>query len=69
MIRLSWLQFRAQAVTAAAAVAAVAVILAIAGPHPVFTGTDGFLYSAASGSVTPSSAAADARSRRRPVQW
>jgi hypothetical protein len=47
MIRLSWLQFRAQAMTAAAALAAVAVILAIAGPHPVFTGTDGFLYSAA----------------------
>jgi ABC-2 family transporter len=48
MIRLSWLQFRAQAVTAAAALAAVAVILAIAGPHPVFTGTDGFLYAAVS---------------------
>lgn len=53
MIRLSWLQFRAQAVTAAAALAAaalaaVAVILAIAGPHPVLAGTDGFLYAAAS---------------------
>lgn len=47
MIRLSWLQFRPQAVTAAAALAAVAVILAITGPHLVMAGTDGFLYAAA----------------------
>ena len=33
MIRLSWLQFRAQAVTAAAALAAAAVILAATSPH------------------------------------
>jgi hypothetical protein len=33
MIRLSWLQFRAQAVTAAAALAAFAVLLAVTGPH------------------------------------
>jgi len=33
MIRLSWLQFRVQAVTAAAALAAVAVILAATSPH------------------------------------
>jgi hypothetical protein len=48
MIRLSWLQFRPQAVTAAAALAAVAVILAVAGPHPVMAGTDGSLYAAVS---------------------
>jgi ABC-type transport system involved in multi-copper enzyme maturation permease subunit len=47
MIRLTWLQFRPQAVTAAAALAAVAVILAITGPYLVNTGTDGFLYAAA----------------------
>jgi hypothetical protein len=33
MIRLTWLQFRAQAVTAAAALAAFAVLLAATGPH------------------------------------
>jgi ABC-type transport system involved in multi-copper enzyme maturation permease subunit len=33
MIRLSWLQFRAQAVTAAAALAAVVVMLAVTSPH------------------------------------
>ena len=33
MIRLTWLQFRAQAVTAAAALAAFAVVLAATGPH------------------------------------
>ncbi|HTX26451.1 MAG TPA: ABC transporter permease [Streptosporangiaceae bacterium] len=33
MIRLSWLQFRAQAVTAAAALSAAAVILAATSPH------------------------------------
>jgi len=33
MIRLSWLQFRVQAVTAAAALAAAAVILAATSPH------------------------------------
>jgi hypothetical protein len=33
MIRLSWLQFRAQAVTAAAALAAFAIVLAATGPH------------------------------------
>ena len=33
MIRLSWLQFRTQAVTAAAALAAFAVLLAVTGPH------------------------------------
>ena len=33
MIRLTWLQFRTQAVTAAAALAAFAALLAITGPH------------------------------------
>ena len=33
MIKLSWLQFRTQAVTAAAALAAFAVLLAVTGPH------------------------------------
>jgi hypothetical protein len=33
MIRLTWLQFRAQAVTAAAALAAFALLLAATGPH------------------------------------
>jgi hypothetical protein len=33
MIRLTWLQFRAQAVTAAAVLAAFAVLLAATGPH------------------------------------
>ena len=33
MIRLTWLQFRTQAVTAAAALAAFAVLLAATGPH------------------------------------
>ena len=33
MIRLTWLQFRAQAVTAAAALAAFAVLLVATGPH------------------------------------
>jgi hypothetical protein len=33
MIRLSWLQFRTQAVTAAAALAGFAVLLALTGPH------------------------------------
>lgn len=33
MIRLTWLQFRAQAVTAAAALAAFAVLFAATGPH------------------------------------
>jgi hypothetical protein len=33
MIRLSWIQFRAQAVTAAAALAAFAILLAVTGPH------------------------------------
>ena len=33
MIRLTWLQFRAQAVTAAAELAAFAVLLAATGPH------------------------------------
>jgi hypothetical protein len=33
MIRLTWLQFRAQAVTAATALAALAVLLAATGPH------------------------------------
>ena len=33
MIRLSWLQFRAQALTAAAALAAFAILLAATGPH------------------------------------
>ena len=33
MIRLTWLQFRAQAVTAATALAAFAVLLAATGPH------------------------------------
>jgi hypothetical protein len=33
MIRLTWLQFRTQAVTAAAALAALAVLLAATGPH------------------------------------
>jgi hypothetical protein len=33
MIRLTWLQFRTQAVTAAAALAAFAVVLAATGPH------------------------------------
>jgi hypothetical protein len=33
MIRLSWLQFRAQAITAAAALAAFAILLAATGPH------------------------------------
>jgi hypothetical protein len=35
MIRLTWLQFRTQAVTAAAALAAFAVLLAATGPHMV----------------------------------
>jgi hypothetical protein len=33
MIRLSWLQFRVQAVTATAALAAFAILLAVTGPH------------------------------------
>ena len=33
MIRLSWIQFRAQAVAAAAALAAFAILLAVTGPH------------------------------------
>ncbi len=33
MIRLSWLQFRAQALTAVAALAAFAIVLAATGPH------------------------------------
>ena len=33
MIRLTWLQFRTQAVTAAAVLAAFAVLLAATGPH------------------------------------
>ena len=33
MIRVTWLQFRAQAVTAAAALAAFAALLAATGPH------------------------------------
>ena len=33
MIRLSWIQFRAQAVTATAALAAFAILLAVTGPH------------------------------------
>ena len=33
MIRLTWLQFRTQALTAAAALAAFAVLLAVTGPH------------------------------------
>ena len=33
MIRLTWLQFRAQAVTAATALAAVVAVLAVTGPH------------------------------------
>ena len=45
MIRLSWLQFRAQAVTAAAALAAVAVTLAATSPHRAQnTGTSHFLF-------------------------
>jgi ABC-2 family transporter protein len=35
MIRLTWLQFRTQAVTAAGALAAFAVLLAVTGPHLV----------------------------------
>ena len=45
MIRLSWLQFRAQAVTAAAALAAAAVTLAATSPHRAQnTGTSHFLF-------------------------
>jgi ABC-type transport system involved in multi-copper enzyme maturation permease subunit len=47
MIRLSWLQFRAQAVTAAAALAAAAVILAATSPHRALnTGAYHWLYMA-----------------------
>jgi hypothetical protein len=47
MIRLSWLQFRAQAVTAAAALAAVAVTLAATSPHrQLNAGAYHFLYMA-----------------------
>jgi ABC-type transport system involved in multi-copper enzyme maturation permease subunit len=45
MIRLTWLQFRAQAVTAAVALAAVAVTLAATSPHRAQdTGTSHFLF-------------------------
>jgi hypothetical protein len=45
MIRLSWLQFRAQAVTAAAALAAVAITLAVTSPHrQLNAGAYRFLY-------------------------
>ncbi len=47
MIRLSWLQFRAQAVTAAAALTAAAVILAATSPHRgVNAGFSHWLYMA-----------------------
>jgi ABC-type transport system involved in multi-copper enzyme maturation permease subunit len=47
MIRFSWLQFRAQAVTAAAALAAVVVVLAVTSPHRQATfGVSDWLYTA-----------------------
>jgi hypothetical protein len=47
MIRFSWLQFRAQAVTAAAALAAVVVVLAITSPHRQANfGVSNWLYTA-----------------------
>jgi hypothetical protein len=45
MIRLTWLQFRAQAVTAAVALAAVVVVLAVSAPHRQLTfGASHWLY-------------------------
>ena len=47
MIRFSWLQFRAQAVTAAAALAAVVVVLAVTSPHrQADFGVSDWLYTA-----------------------
>ena len=47
MIRLTWLQFRPQAVTAAAALAAAAVILAVTHAHPTLHNpTDSFIHAA-----------------------
>jgi ABC-type transport system involved in multi-copper enzyme maturation permease subunit len=47
MIRLTWLQFRAQAVTAAAALAAVVVVLAVSAPHRALdAGASHWLYMA-----------------------
>jgi ABC-type transport system involved in multi-copper enzyme maturation permease subunit len=47
MIRLTWLQFRAQAVTAAAALAAVVVVLAVSAPHRALdAGASRWLYMA-----------------------
>ena len=47
MIRLSWLQFRAQALTAAAALAAVVVVLAVSAPHRTLdAGASQWLYPA-----------------------
>ena len=47
MIRFSWLQFRAQAVTAAAALAAVLVVLAVTSPHrQADFGVSDWLYTA-----------------------
>jgi hypothetical protein len=62
MIRLTWLQFRTQAVTAAAALAAFAVLLAATGPHLAS-------MSAADGLGRPGRTASwfsDRRARRRP---
>jgi ABC-type transport system involved in multi-copper enzyme maturation permease subunit len=45
MIRLTWLQFRAEAVTAAAALAAVMIVLAVSAPHRALdTGASHWLY-------------------------
>jgi hypothetical protein len=47
MIRLTWLQFRGQAVTAAAALAAVVAVLAVTGPHRrLDSGASHWLYMA-----------------------
>ena len=47
MIRLSWLQFRAQAVTAAAALAAAVVVLGVSAPHRALdAGASHWLYTA-----------------------
>ncbi|MGD0064246.1 MAG: ABC transporter permease [Streptosporangiaceae bacterium] len=47
MIRLTWLQFRAQAVTAAAALAAVVVVLGVSAPHRALdTGASHWFYMA-----------------------
>ena len=45
MIRLTWLQFRAQAVTAAAALAAAVIVLAVSAPHRALdSGASRWLY-------------------------